>query len=61
MTATEFITAQFWSSEQYRAFVELYGFDVTEWSGSIVFRRCHEVKMTTWLMQNIERVACNTG
>jgi len=54
MTATEFVTARFWTSEQYQAFVDSYGFDVTEWPGFVVLRRCHEVKMTTWLMQNID-------
>lgn len=53
MTATEFVTAQFWNPDQYRAFVDSYGYDVTEWAGFPIVRRVHEVKMTTWLMQNI--------
>ena len=53
MTATEFVTAQFWNVDQYRAFVESYGYDVTDWEGFPILRRVHEVKMTTWLMQNI--------
>jgi Ser/Thr protein kinase RdoA (MazF antagonist) len=53
MTATEFVTAQFWTRDQYDTFVDAYGFDVTEWAGFPVLRRAHEVKMTTWLMQNI--------
>lgn len=53
MTATEFVTAKFWNREQYAAFVRSYGYDITEWAGFPVLRRAHEVKMTTWLMQNI--------
>ncbi len=53
MTATEFVTAQFWTADQYRTFVESYGFDVVDWSDFAVLRRAQEVKMITWLMQNI--------
>jgi aminoglycoside phosphotransferase (APT) family kinase protein len=53
MTATEFVTAQFWNPDQYRTFVKSYGYDVTDWEGFPILRRVHEVKMTTWLMQNI--------
>ena len=53
MTATEHRTAGWWSPEQYRQFVDAYGFDVTEWDGFPVVQAVHELKMTTWLMQNV--------
>lgn len=53
MTATEYLTAGFWTTPQYHAFVDSYGFDVTSWSGFPVLRRAREVSMTTWLMQNV--------
>jgi aminoglycoside phosphotransferase (APT) family kinase protein len=53
MTATEYVTAGFWTGEQYRQFVESYGFDVTTWLGFRVLRRAREIGMTTWLMQNV--------
>lgn len=53
VTATEFVTAKFWTSSEYRKFVEAYGFDVTSWPGFVVLRRIQELKMTTWLMQNV--------
>src|SRR5262245_9635663 len=52
MTATEYRTAGWWTDAQYRAFVDAYGFDVTAWSGFDVLRRIHEIRMTTWIMQN---------
>jgi len=53
MTATEYTAAGWWTAEQYRAFSTCYGFDVMNWSGFGVLRRVHELKMTTWLMQNV--------
>lgn len=53
MTATEYVTARWWTDEKYAAFVESYGFDVTTWVGFDTVRRVHEIKMTTWLMQNV--------
>lgn len=53
VTATEFVTAKFWTSSEYQDFVDSYGFDVTSWSGFDVIRRIQELKMTTWLMQNV--------
>jgi Ser/Thr protein kinase RdoA (MazF antagonist) len=54
MTATEYKTAGWWTDDEYRTFVAAYGYDVTSWSdGFDVLRRVHELKMTTWLMQNI--------
>ncbi len=53
MTATEYRTAGWWTDDQYRAFVDAYGFDVTTWAGFDVLRRVHEIRMTTWIMQNV--------
>jgi aminoglycoside phosphotransferase (APT) family kinase protein len=54
MTATEYRSAGWWSPEEYQTFVDAYGYDVTSWTeGFDVLRRVHELKMTTWLMQNI--------
>lgn len=39
--------------DEYRAFVDCYGFDVTEWNGFEVLRRIREAGMVTWLMQNV--------
>jgi aminoglycoside phosphotransferase (APT) family kinase protein len=52
-TATEYVTAGFWTADQYRDFVDAYGFDITKWSGFDVMRRVRELTMTTWLMQNV--------
>jgi len=41
------------SEEQYGEFVDAYGFDVTSWDGFDVLQAITELKMTTWLMQNI--------
>jgi fructosamine-3-kinase len=54
VTATEFVTAQFWSETEYSAFVESYGFDVITWDGFSILRQAQELKMTTWLMQNVD-------
>ncbi|MGQ0480011.1 MAG: phosphotransferase enzyme family protein [Pseudonocardia sp.] len=53
VTATEYVTAGWWTDEQYATFVESYGYDVMAWSGFDTLRRVNEIKMTTWLMQNI--------
>lgn len=54
MTATEYETAGWWSDEEYAAFASAYGFDIRSWGdGYAILRRVHELKMTTWLMQNI--------
>ncbi|WP_285690994.1 aminoglycoside phosphotransferase family protein [Actinoplanes sp. NBRC 103695] len=54
MTATEYASAGWWSPEEYRTFVDAYGYDVMSWEeGFDVLRRVHELKMTTWLMQNV--------
>jgi aminoglycoside phosphotransferase (APT) family kinase protein len=54
MTATEYLTAKWWTDEEYGQFVDAYGYDVTSWTeGFDILRAVHELKMTTWLMQNI--------
>jgi len=54
MTATECLTAKWWTAEEYHLFAEAYGYDVTSWvEGFDVLRAVHELKMTTWLMQNV--------
>jgi aminoglycoside phosphotransferase (APT) family kinase protein len=55
MTATEYQTAGWWTDSEYGQFVEAYGYDVTSWAdGFPVLRAVHEIKMTTWLMQNVD-------
>jgi Ser/Thr protein kinase RdoA (MazF antagonist) len=52
MTATEHLIG--WHTDtDYRAFCDTYGFDVMQWSGFPVIRAINELKMTTWLMQNV--------
>ena len=54
MTATEYQTAGWWTESEYGQFAEAYGYDVTSWAdGFPVLRAVHEIKMTTWLMQNV--------
>ncbi|MCM3846315.1 aminoglycoside phosphotransferase family protein [Pseudonocardia sp. DR1-2] len=53
VTATERQVAGFWTRQQYSEFVDAYGFDVTRWSGFDTLLRVQSIKMTTWLMQNI--------
>ena len=54
MTATEYLTAGWWTDAEYERFAEAYGYDVTSWTeGFPVLRAVHEIKMTTWLMQNV--------
>jgi aminoglycoside phosphotransferase (APT) family kinase protein len=54
VTATEHVTAGWWTRGEYATFTEAYGFDVTEWDGFPVLRATQELKMTTWIMQNVE-------
>jgi aminoglycoside phosphotransferase (APT) family kinase protein len=52
VTATEYLIG--WhTDQQYAAFVDAYGYDVLDWTGFPVIRAVNELKMTTWLMQNI--------
>lgn len=54
MTATEYLTAKWWTDDEYGQFVDAYGYDVRSWTeGFDTLRAVHELKMTTWLMQNI--------
>lgn len=53
LPATEYLTAGWWSEADYGKFVDSYGYDITTWAGFPVLRAAHEVKMTTWLMQNV--------
>jgi aminoglycoside phosphotransferase (APT) family kinase protein len=55
MTATEYVTAGWWTGNQYAEFTDAYGFDVTAWSGFPTLRATHEIKMTTWIMQNVDQ------
>jgi thiamine kinase-like enzyme len=59
MTATEHLIG--WHTDaEYDRFCEVYGFDVEDWPGFPVIRAVNELKMTTWLMQNVgesDRVA----
>ncbi|MEU6057407.1 hypothetical protein [Streptomyces sp. NPDC047097] len=41
------------SPEQYDDFVTTYGRDLGSWHGFTVLRGIQELRMTTWLMQNI--------
>jgi aminoglycoside phosphotransferase (APT) family kinase protein len=52
VTATEYLIG--WhTDEEYADFVRSYGHDVMDWAGFPVIRSVNELKMTTWLMQNI--------
>jgi aminoglycoside phosphotransferase (APT) family kinase protein len=53
MTATEYLTAGWWTEAEYGKFTEAYGYDITSWTeGFNLLRATHEIKMTTWIMQN---------
>lgn len=53
MTATEYLTAGWWTGAEYASFAEAYGYDVTTWTeGFPVLRKAHELKMVSWLVQN---------
>jgi aminoglycoside phosphotransferase (APT) family kinase protein len=54
MTATEYKTAGWWTDAEYASFVEAYGYDIMSWvEGFPILLAVHEIKMTTWLMQNV--------
>jgi aminoglycoside phosphotransferase (APT) family kinase protein len=53
VTATEYQTAGWWTGDEYARFAAAYGFDVTSWDGYPVLRAAHELKMTSWLAQNV--------
>jgi aminoglycoside phosphotransferase (APT) family kinase protein len=45
MTATEYVTAGWWTDEEYGRFVDAYGYDVTAWTdGFDVLRAVHELE-----------------
>jgi aminoglycoside phosphotransferase (APT) family kinase protein len=53
VTATEYEIG--WhTSEDYKDFCAAYGFDVRDWDGFSVLRDINMLKMTTWLMQNVQ-------
>jgi thiamine kinase-like enzyme len=52
VTATEYLIG--WHSDaDYAEFCSVYGFDIMDWAGFPVIRSINELKMTTWLMQNV--------
>src|ERR1700722_16423144 len=52
VTATEYLIC--WHAESdYASFCDACGFDVIQWDGFPVLRAINELKMTTWLMQNV--------
>lgn len=54
MTATEYQTAGWWTDAEYASFADAYGYDIMSWEeGFPVLLAVHEIKMTTWLMQNV--------
>jgi aminoglycoside phosphotransferase (APT) family kinase protein len=54
MTATEYQTAGWWTESEYARFTQAYGYDIMSWAeGWPTLRAVHEIKMTTWLMQNV--------
>jgi aminoglycoside phosphotransferase (APT) family kinase protein len=58
VSATSYQTAGWLTEREYNTFVEAYGYDVTSWrEGFETLRSVHELKMTTWLMQNVNESA----
>lgn len=55
VTATEYLTAGWWTPAQYEEFQAAYGYDVIDWEGFSLLRATQEIKMTTWIMQNIRQ------
>lgn len=54
LTATEYVTAGWVTTSGYQDFVRAYGgFDVMDWAGFAVLRAVQELRMTTWIMQNV--------
>ncbi|MEU1527735.1 phosphotransferase [Nocardia rhamnosiphila] len=45
------------AEQDYAAFVDGYGYDVTTWSGWPVMQAVQQVKMISWLAQNVEHTA----
>jgi aminoglycoside phosphotransferase (APT) family kinase protein len=53
VTGTEHVGPGWVTDQQYEDFVANYGRDITTWDGFEVLRDIQELKMTTWLMQNV--------
>ncbi|MDJ0345880.1 aminoglycoside phosphotransferase family protein [Streptomyces sp. H10-C2] len=53
VTATEYDSLRWQTSDQYASFSAAYGRDLRQWEGFPTLRAICEFKMTTWLMQNI--------
>lgn len=53
VTGTEHVGPGWVTDQQYTDFVTNYGRDITAWDGFEVLRDIQELKMTTWLMQNV--------
>ncbi|HVB44418.1 MAG TPA: aminoglycoside phosphotransferase family protein [Streptosporangiaceae bacterium] len=52
VTATEYLIG--WHTDvAYASFCDTYGLDITRWDGFPVIRAINELKMATWLMQNV--------
>jgi len=56
VTAVEYHIG-WYTRPDYASFVRAYGFDITEWSGFRVLQAISELKMTTWIMQNVSHSA----
>lgn len=59
-TATEASMGMYEPAE-YEAFVEAYGFDVADWPGFPVLQAVMQLKMVTWLAQNVDHSAAIAG
>ncbi|MCU1685757.1 MAG: Aminoglycoside phosphotransferase [Amycolatopsis sp.] len=58
VSATSYQTAGWLTEREYNTFTEAYGYDVMSWhEGFETLRSVHELKMTTWLMQNVNESA----
>ena len=56
LTATEYQSAGWFTKEEYLAFAKAYGYDITTWKeGFATLQAVHELKMTTWLMQDVDK------
>jgi aminoglycoside phosphotransferase (APT) family kinase protein len=54
LTAIYYDSFGWHTRDEYEAFVDMYGFDVMEWSGYSVMRDVREFLMVTWLAQKAE-------
>ncbi|WP_063046280.1 phosphotransferase enzyme family protein [Nocardia pseudovaccinii] len=44
-------------ADAYAAFAESYGYDITTWSGWPILQGIQQIKMTSWLSQNVDHSA----